>query len=113
MSLHPAVVLVAIPAGGADRRACIGMFLVVPFLGVIATVWRTLLDPEDLGLGRRELLVGEDALVVELRELWVSSAVGSAAGAAAAGGGGGAAGRRPWGSAAMAACWSWAAYFSC
>ncbi len=51
VSLHPAVVLVAIPAGNAVAGV-IGMFLVVPFLGVIATVWRTVLrvlDTEPVG----------------------------------------------------------------
>jgi predicted PurR-regulated permease PerM len=42
VSLHPAVVLVAIPAGAAVAGV-IGMFLVVPFLGVVAAVWRTVL----------------------------------------------------------------------
>jgi putative heme transporter len=42
VSLHPAVILVAIPAGNAIA-GIIGMFLVVPFLGVVAAVWRTLL----------------------------------------------------------------------
>jgi predicted PurR-regulated permease PerM len=42
VSLHPAVVLVAIPAGNAVA-GIVGMFLVVPFLGVVATVWRTVL----------------------------------------------------------------------
>ena len=48
VSLHPAVVLVAIPAGN-EIAGVIGMFLVVPFLGVFAAVWRTVLrvlDPE-------------------------------------------------------------------
>jgi predicted PurR-regulated permease PerM len=48
VSLHPAVVLVAIPAGNAIAGV-IGMFLVVPFLGVVAAVWRTVLrvlDPD-------------------------------------------------------------------
>jgi predicted PurR-regulated permease PerM len=48
VSLHPAVVLVAIPAGNTIAGV-IGMFLVVPFLGVVAAVWRTVLrvlDPE-------------------------------------------------------------------
>jgi predicted PurR-regulated permease PerM len=40
--LHPAVVLVAIPAGSAIG-GIMGMFLVVPFLGIVATVWRTVL----------------------------------------------------------------------
>ena len=42
VSLHPAIVLLAIPAGG-QIAGVIGMFLVVPFLGVIATTWRTVL----------------------------------------------------------------------
>ena len=40
--LHPAVVLVAIPAGSAVGGIP-GMFLVVPFIGVVAAVWRTVL----------------------------------------------------------------------
>jgi predicted PurR-regulated permease PerM len=49
VSLHPAVVLLAIPAGGAVA-GILGMFLVVPFLGVVAATWRTVLhafDPDD------------------------------------------------------------------
>jgi putative heme transporter len=42
VNLHPAIVLLAIPAGSAIAGV-IGMFLVVPFLGVIATTWRTIL----------------------------------------------------------------------
>ena len=41
--LHPAVVLVAIPAGSAIA-GIVGMFLVVPFIGAIATIWRTVLE---------------------------------------------------------------------
>jgi predicted PurR-regulated permease PerM len=41
-SLHPAVVLLAIPAG-ADIAGIPGMFLVVPFLGVVAVTWRSVL----------------------------------------------------------------------
>jgi putative heme transporter len=48
VSLHPAVVLVAIPAGAAVAGV-IGMFLVVPFLGVVAAVWRTVLRVLDPG----------------------------------------------------------------
>ena len=40
--LHPAVVLVAIPAGGAIAGIA-GMFLVVPLIGVVAATWRTVL----------------------------------------------------------------------
>ncbi|HEV8401762.1 MAG TPA: AI-2E family transporter [Candidatus Limnocylindrales bacterium] len=42
VSIHPAVVLVAIPAGN-EIAGVIGMFLVVPFLGVVAATWRTVL----------------------------------------------------------------------
>ena len=42
VSLHPAIVLMAIPAG-ADIAGVIGMFLVVPFLGIVATTWRSAL----------------------------------------------------------------------
>jgi putative heme transporter len=40
VNLHPAVVLLAIPAGSA-LAGILGMFLAVPFLGVIAATWRT------------------------------------------------------------------------
>ena len=40
--LHPAVVLVAIPAGSAVA-GILGMFLVVPALGVVSVTWRTVL----------------------------------------------------------------------
>lgn len=46
VSLHPAVVLLAIPAGSAVA-GIIGMFLVVPFLGVVAVTWRSLLQAVD------------------------------------------------------------------
>jgi predicted PurR-regulated permease PerM len=42
VQLHPAIVLLAIPAGG-EIAGVIGMFLVVPFLGVVAASWRTVL----------------------------------------------------------------------
>jgi hypothetical protein len=41
-SLHPAVVLLAIPAAGAVA-GILGMFLVVPFLGVVSVSWQTIL----------------------------------------------------------------------
>jgi len=41
--LHPAVVLVAIPAGGAIAGV-LGMFIVVPAIGVVAATWRTVLE---------------------------------------------------------------------
>ena len=40
--LHPAIVLVAIPAGSAIA-GILGMFLVVPVLGGVAVTWRTVL----------------------------------------------------------------------
>jgi predicted PurR-regulated permease PerM len=56
VSIHPAVVLLAIPAGGAIAGIA-GMFLAVPVIGVVATTWRTVLrvfgsvppDRTDLG----------------------------------------------------------------
>ena len=42
VNLHPAVVLLAIPAGGA-LAGIAGMFLAVPILAVIATTWRSIL----------------------------------------------------------------------
>jgi predicted PurR-regulated permease PerM len=40
--IHPGVVLVAIPAGSAIA-GILGMFFVVPVIGVVATTWRTVL----------------------------------------------------------------------
>jgi predicted PurR-regulated permease PerM len=53
VSIHPAVVLLAIPAGGAVAGVA-GMFLAVPLIGVVATTWRTILRvfgsaPPELG----------------------------------------------------------------
>jgi len=42
VNLHPAIVLIAIPAGAA-LAGVIGMFLIVPFVGVVAATWRTVL----------------------------------------------------------------------
>jgi predicted PurR-regulated permease PerM len=42
VSIHPAVVLLAIPAGAAVAGIA-GMFLAVPVIGVVATTWRTVL----------------------------------------------------------------------
>jgi predicted PurR-regulated permease PerM len=42
VSIHPAVVLLAIPAGGALAGVA-GMFLAVPLIGVVATTWRAIL----------------------------------------------------------------------
>jgi predicted PurR-regulated permease PerM len=57
VNLHPAVILLAIPAGSA-LAGIIGMFLVVPFLGVVAVTWRTVLRVID-----RPGPDGPDALV--------------------------------------------------
>jgi hypothetical protein len=40
VNLHPAIVLMAIPAG-SEIAGVLGMFLAVPALGVIAATWRT------------------------------------------------------------------------
>lgn len=40
--IHPAIVLVAIPAGAAIAGV-LGMFIVIPVLGVVAVTWRTVL----------------------------------------------------------------------
>jgi predicted PurR-regulated permease PerM len=42
MRLHPAVILLAIPAG-AEVAGILGMFLVVPFVAIVASTWRTLI----------------------------------------------------------------------
>jgi putative heme transporter len=41
-SIHPAIVLACIPAAAAIS-GILGMFLVVPVLGVVLTTWRTIL----------------------------------------------------------------------
>jgi predicted PurR-regulated permease PerM len=41
--LHPAIVLVGIPAGAAIAGV-LGMFMIVPVLGIISATWRTVLD---------------------------------------------------------------------
>ncbi len=46
VNIHPAIVLMAIPAGGAIG-GILGMFLVVPIVGIIATTWRTVLSVFD------------------------------------------------------------------
>ena len=53
VSIHPAVVLVAIPAG-STIAGIFGMFIVVPLIGVFVAVWRTALfvlgdEPGDAG----------------------------------------------------------------
>jgi predicted PurR-regulated permease PerM len=49
VSIHPAVVLLAVPAGGAIA-GLLGMVIVVPIISIISHTWRTVLhlfDPED------------------------------------------------------------------
>ena len=58
VNIHPAIVLLAIPAGAA-LAGIAGMFLVVPFIGVVATTWRTGLLV--LGDGPPRGVVGRDA----------------------------------------------------
>ncbi len=41
--IHPAIVLVAIPAGSAIAGP-IGMFVVVPAIGIVAATWRTVVS---------------------------------------------------------------------
>jgi predicted PurR-regulated permease PerM len=43
VSIHPAVVLLAIPAG-STIAGVFGMFIIVPFIGVIVATWRTVLQ---------------------------------------------------------------------
>ncbi len=43
VNLHPAIVLLAIPAGG-QLAGVVGMFLAVPVLGVVAATWRSVLQ---------------------------------------------------------------------
>jgi predicted PurR-regulated permease PerM len=50
VSLHPAVVLVAIPAGAAVA-GILGMFIVVPVIAIVAVSWRSLLAV--IGMRRR------------------------------------------------------------
>ena len=49
VNIHPAVVLMAIPAGGAIG-GLLGMVIVVPIISIISHSWRTVLhlfDPEE------------------------------------------------------------------
>jgi predicted PurR-regulated permease PerM len=50
VSLHPAIILLAVPIGSA-LAGIVGMFLVVPVAGVIATTWRDVLQMIDTGKG--------------------------------------------------------------
>jgi predicted PurR-regulated permease PerM len=57
--IHPAIVLVAIPAGAAVA-GILGMFLVVPAIGVVAATWRTVLAVVDEAGHRKPLDEGPD-----------------------------------------------------
>ena len=57
VNLHPAIVLLAIPAGGAVAGIA-GMFLAVPFLAVVAAIWR----PSLYVLGERPPVQPEQAV---------------------------------------------------
>ena len=41
--LHPAIILLAIPAG-YEIAGILGMFIVIPFIAIVAATWRTLLS---------------------------------------------------------------------
>jgi|GEM_PF-2688492 len=46
LSLHPAVILLAIPAGN-EVAGIMGMFLMVPIAAIVAATWRTILETID------------------------------------------------------------------
>jgi predicted PurR-regulated permease PerM len=48
VSLHPAIILLAVPIGSA-LAGIVGMFLVVPVAGVIAATWRAVLQAIEAG----------------------------------------------------------------
>jgi predicted PurR-regulated permease PerM len=58
VSLHPAIVLIAIPAGG-QLAGIIGMFVAVPILGIVAAIWRLVIGAMS---DRRHALALEGAL---------------------------------------------------
>jgi predicted PurR-regulated permease PerM len=60
VSLHPAVVLMAIPAAAAVA-GMVGMFLVVPALGVVAATWRPVLALLAGAVVRNDALASRDA----------------------------------------------------
>lgn len=66
VNIHPAVVLTAIPAGAAIG-GILGMFLVVPVVGIVATTWRTVLrvfgDPPAAGEDAQAGTTGAGAAV--------------------------------------------------
>jgi predicted PurR-regulated permease PerM len=56
VSIHPGVVLLAVPVGSA-LAGIVGMFLVIPVLGIIATTWRAVLFV--IGDGTRDSTMGD------------------------------------------------------
>ena len=42
-SLHPAIILLAIPAG-YEIAGILGMFVVIPFIAIVAATWRTFIS---------------------------------------------------------------------
>ena len=50
MRLHPAIILLAIPAGN-EIAVILGMFLFVPFVAIVATLWRPVLRSIEAGRG--------------------------------------------------------------
>jgi putative heme transporter len=78
VSLHPAVVLLAIPAGAAVA-GILGMFVVVPVLGVVAVTWRTVLAVA----GQRRQQVEEPAAAPDPVEAPVPEAASTVQGATA------------------------------
>jgi predicted PurR-regulated permease PerM len=60
VNIHPAIVLIAIPAG-STIAGVFGMFIVVPFIGVIAATWRTVLFVLGNGPGDEGDAVGDGA----------------------------------------------------
>ncbi len=57
--IHPAIVLAAIPAGSAVA-GILGMFLVVPVLGVVASTWRSILRLMGSDVGEPVVFDDED-----------------------------------------------------
>ncbi len=55
VSIHPGVVLLAVPVGSA-LAGIVGMFLIIPVLGIIATTWRAVLFV--IGDGTRDSTIG-------------------------------------------------------
>lgn len=61
MRLHPAIILLAIPAGN-EIAGILGMFLVVPFVAIVATLWRPVLRSIEAETGDRASPGGSTAV---------------------------------------------------